>query len=69
MDKPVTGWTVPTAAVKMPARRWHGFTFPSNPVTGSAAQFNCGVSIMPPHHILGEIDAHLRRHDGYTASS
>ena len=69
MDKPVTGWAVRAAAVRIPLLRWHGFTFPSKPVAGSAVQFNCSVSIVPPHQILGKMDAYPRRHDGYTASS
>jgi hypothetical protein len=49
---------------------WHGFTFPSKAVAGSAAQFNRSVSLSPPHssslHILNTCSRRLAR---YTASS
>ena len=52
-----------------PNCRRHGFTFPSNDVAGSAAQFNSSVSIVPPRHMTQPASAFWRRHDGYTARS
>ena len=67
MRKPDTSYPGGVAEVETRRWKWHGFTFPSKRVVGAAAQFNSSVSIVPPHHRAGEIDAGRRRHDGYTA--
>ncbi len=67
MDKPFSPPLQAVARAQRSPESWHGFTFPSNPIVGSAAQFNSSVSIEPPHHISCQINAFSRRHDGYTA--
>ena len=67
MSKPVTSTLGGLPQVQTPLWEWHGFTFPSKGVAGSAAQFNSSVSLVPPPHLAGEIDAGRRRHEGYTA--
>jgi hypothetical protein len=66
MKKPSASHLADVTVVETPLGSWHGFTFPSNHVAGSAAQFNSGVSIAPPPHTCREINVSLRRHDGYT---
>ena len=67
MSKPVISTPGGLAEVQTPLWKWHGFTFPSKGVAGSAAQFNSSVSLVPPPHRAGKIDADRRRHEGYTA--
>ena len=65
-DEARTIGVVPIGGSPAAASHWHSFTFSSNCVAGSAAQFNSGASAVPPP-VAPQAARFLRRHDGYTA--
>ena len=67
VSKPIPSPRAGAAVVQTPLWHWHRFTFPSDRVAGSAAQFNSSVSIAPPTRSYSQINGCRRRHDGYTA--